>query len=92
MWNWYFPVEINGEKYRFSIFIYVSILSIILGWDGLGLISYCLVIYYIKIKSFTSGIVTILLNRLGDIGLLLIMGLITYYGRWNLSFYKINEL
>ena len=91
MWNWYFPVEIIGEKYRFSIFIYVSILSIILGWDGLGLISYCLVIYYIKIKSFTSGIVTILLNRLGDIGLLLIIGLITYYGRWNLSFYKINE-
>ena len=77
-----------------SIYILIlrpNILSIILGWDGLGLISYCLVIYYIKIKSFTSGIVTILLNLLGDIGLLLIIGLITYYGRWNLSFYKINE-
>lgn len=58
--------------------------------DGTSYIYVC-VIYYIKIKSFTSGIVTILLNRLGDIGLLLIIGLITYYGRWNLSFYKINE-
>nr|UCC47180.1 NADH dehydrogenase subunit 5 [Apis mellifera] len=68
-----------------------NMLSIILGWDGLGLISYCLVIYYMKMKSFTSGMVTILLNRLGDIGLLLIMGLMTYYGSWNLSFYKMNE-
>lgn len=77
-----------------SIYILIlrpNILSIILGWDGLGLISYCLVIYYIKIKAFTSGIVTILLNRLGDIGLLIIIGLITFYGRWNLILYNINE-
>jgi len=93
--------ELKMDRFLYLIILFLisiymlilrpNILSIILGWDGLGLISYCLVIYYIKIKSFTSGIVTILLNRLGDIGLLLIMGLITYYGRWNLSFYKINE-
>nr|ARA91119.1 NADH dehydrogenase subunit 5 [Apis koschevnikovi]BAW89010.1 NADH dehydrogenase subunit 5 [Apis koschevnikovi] len=68
-----------------------NMLSIILGWDGLGLISYCLVIYYMKMKSFTSGMVTIILNRLGDIGLLLIMSLMTFYGSWNLTFYKMNE-
>jgi len=93
--------ELKMDRFLYLIILFLismyililrpNILSIILGWDGLGLISYCLVIYYIKIKSFTSGIVTILLNRLGDIGLLLIIGLITYYGRWNLSFYKINE-
>ena len=71
-----------------SIILRPNILSIVLGWDGLGLISYCLVIYYIKIKSFTSGTMTIILNRSGDIGLLLIIYLITYRGRWNLSFYN----
>nr|BBA21022.1 NADH dehydrogenase subunit 5 [Apis cerana japonica] len=68
-----------------------NMLSIILGWDGLGLISYCLVIYYMKMKAFTSGMVTILLNRLGDIGLLMIMGLMTFYGSWNLMLYNMNE-
>lgn len=33
----------------------INILSIILGWDKLELIFYFLVIYRIKIKSFTSG-------------------------------------
>ena len=47
-----------------SIILRPNILSIILGWDELGLISYCLVIYYIKIKSFTSVIVIIILNLL----------------------------
>nr|BBC20698.1 NADH dehydrogenase subunit 5 [Apis nuluensis] len=68
-----------------------NMLSIILGWDKLGLISYCLVIYYMKMKAFTSGMVTILLNRLGDIGLLLIMGLMTLFGSWNLLLYNMNE-
>ncbi|PBC25713.1 NADH-ubiquinone oxidoreductase chain [Apis cerana cerana] len=31
-----------------------------------------LLICYVKIEAFTSGIVTIVVNRLGDIGLLLI--------------------
>ena len=44
-----------------------------------------------KIKLFTSDIFTIILNRLGDNGLLLIIYLVTYYRRWNLSFSKINK-
>ncbi|VEN34378.1 unnamed protein product, partial [Callosobruchus maculatus] len=41
-----------------------NIISILLGWDGLGLVSYCLVIYYQNIKSYNAGILTALSNRI----------------------------
>lgn len=64
------------------------LVRIILGWDGLGLVSYCLVIYYISSKRYLAGIITCLINRLGDIGLLISIGWIFSYGRWNFIFYK----
>jgi NADH-ubiquinone oxidoreductase chain 5 len=33
-----------------------NIISILLGWDGLGLRSYLLVIYYQNVKSYGAGI------------------------------------
>lgn len=48
-----------------------NLISILLGWDGLGLVSYCLVIYYQNIKSFNAGILTALSNRIGDVALLI---------------------
>lgn len=95
-------IYINNEKYikRFiylvilfvvSIIIIIirpNVLSILLGWDGLGVTSYCLVIYYQNYSSYNSGIVTILVNRIGDIGILIAIGLILIYGRWNIIFLK----
>lgn len=69
-----------------------NILTLLLGWDGLGLISYCLIIYYQKLLSFNSGILTIILNRLGDCRLLIIISFMVIFGRWNLILYKINLL
>nr|AXR86032.1 NADH dehydrogenase subunit 5 [Telenomus sp. ZCS-2018] len=60
-----------------------NLLMILLGWDGLGLISYCLVIYYNSWGSYFSGMITILTNRLGDIGLLLSISMMSMYGDWN---------
>jgi NADH-ubiquinone oxidoreductase chain 5 len=81
----YITYYMCGEKhfYRFTILVYLFVLSILfliispniirvlLGWDGLGLVSYCLVIYYQNVKSANAGILTILSNRIGDVAILL---------------------
>lgn len=71
----------------FSIIIIIispNIIRIIFGWDGLGLVSYCLVIFYQNYISYNSGMVTILCNRIGDVGLLIVICLLVIKGRWNL--------
>ncbi len=68
---------------RFNILVLLFVLSInllifipniimlLLGWDGLGLTRFLLVIYYQNSKSLGAGIITALTNRLGDAILLL---------------------
>lgn len=63
------------------------LIRILLGWDGLGLVSYCLVIYYHSIKRYLAGIITCLINRLGDIRMLISIGWVFSYGRWNFILY-----
>nr|YP_009734517.1 NADH dehydrogenase subunit 5 [Acropyga sauteri]QBG38674.1 NADH dehydrogenase subunit 5 [Acropyga sauteri] len=63
-----------------------NLISILFGWDGLGLISYCLVIFYQNYLSFNSGMVTILCNRIGDIGLLMTIGMMSFLGSWSMYF------
>nr|DBA43761.1 TPA_asm: ND5 [Bombus sichelii] len=76
------------------IFLILSpnMLTLLLGWDGLGLISYCLIIYYQKMLSFNSGMITVILNRLGDSSLLMIISFMMMFGSWNLILYKMNML
>nr|QUT13285.1 NADH dehydrogenase subunit 5 [Octodonta nipae] len=64
-----------------------NLLSILLGWDGLGLVSYCLVIYFQNEKSFNSGMLTILSNRLGDVAILISIVWLLNFGSWNYYFY-----
>lgn len=64
-----------------------NIIRIFLGWDGLGLVSYCLVIYYQNVKSYNAGILTALSNRIGDVCILISISWIINYGSWNYIFY-----
>ena len=64
-----------------------NIIRILLGWDGLGLVSYCLVIYFQNMKSFNAGILTALSNRIGDVLILLVIAWILNYGSWRFIFY-----
>ena len=43
-----------------------NLFFVMLGWDGLGLVSFFLIVYYQNNSSIVSGIFTILMNRLGD--------------------------
>lgn len=78
----------------FFIVFSLNIISIILGWDGLGVISYILVIYYKNEKSNRAGIITALSNRIGDAALILSIACILEIGRWNyiLMEYSNNNL
>nr|YP_008993136.1 NADH dehydrogenase subunit 5 [Epiophlebia superstes]AFM83558.1 NADH dehydrogenase subunit 5 [Epiophlebia superstes] len=64
-----------------------NMISILLGWDGLGLISYLLVIYYQNFKSYSAGMLTVLSNRLGDVAFLLSIAWMLNYGSWNYVFF-----
>nr|YP_009512588.1 NADH dehydrogenase subunit 5 [Gennadas parvus]AXJ93155.1 NADH dehydrogenase subunit 5 [Gennadas parvus] len=65
-----------------------NLISILLGWDGLGLVSYVLVIYYQNEKSANAGMLTALSNRVGDVAILLGISLFFSCGGWNFLFYS----
>nr|YP_009271109.1 NADH dehydrogenase subunit 5 [Velarifictorus hemelytrus]ANU83249.1 NADH dehydrogenase subunit 5 [Velarifictorus hemelytrus] len=76
------------------MFLIVSpnLISILLGWDGLGLVSYCLVIYYQNIKSYNAGMITALSNRIGDVALLLSIAWMMNWGSWNYMYVDVYML
>nr|AWX90669.1 NADH dehydrogenase subunit 5 [Amphioctopus fangsiao] len=67
---------------NFLIFI-PSFVSLILGWDGLGLVSLFLVIYYQNNKSLSAGMLTVLMNRVGDCFILAGISIMSLMGHWN---------
>nr|AML25659.1 NADH dehydrogenase subunit 5 [Scolytinae sp. BMNH 1274712] len=75
------------------VFLIISpnLISILLGWDGLGLVSYCLVIYYQNFKSYNAGMLTVLSNRVGDVALMLSITWMLNYGSWNYIFYLFKD-
>lgn len=60
------------------------IIILLLGWDGLGLVSFLLVIYYQNAKSLAAGIITALINRIGDVMILIRIGWSINQRHWNI--------
>nr|BAV25171.1 NADH dehydrogenase subunit 5 [Conchocele cf. bisecta HPD1644] len=59
-----------------------SLMFLFLGWDGLGIVSFILVIYYQNKNSLASGMITVLTNRLGDVFLFLSITMSSCLGYW----------
>uniref|UniRef100_A0AAU7NK13 NADH-ubiquinone oxidoreductase chain 5 n=1 Tax=Solus parvifenestratus TaxID=1108703 RepID=A0AAU7NK13_9NEOP len=93
----YMQSELNLNRFIILVLLFVfsmilliispNLISILLGWDGLGLVSYCLVIYYQNIKSYNAGMLTALTNRIGDVFILMVISWMLNYGSWNYIFY-----
>nr|YP_009364908.1 NADH dehydrogenase subunit 5 [Burara striata]ARJ31578.1 NADH dehydrogenase subunit 5 [Burara striata] len=93
----YMSSEINLNRFIMLVLLFVlsmilliispNIISILLGWDGLGLVSYCLVIYYQNVKSYNAGMLTALSNRIGDVFILMVISWMINYGSWNYIYY-----
>uniref|UniRef100_UPI0030E45B38 NADH dehydrogenase subunit 5 n=1 Tax=Ayyaria chaetophora TaxID=1291247 RepID=UPI0030E45B38 len=60
-----------------------NLFSMMLGWDGLGLTSYGLVIFYQNKKSFNSGFITVMTNRVGDVLILGSLSIFFFFGSWS---------
>nr|QGX86596.1 NADH dehydrogenase subunit 5 [Lumbricus rubellus] len=89
---------------RFTVLVLLFVLSmnmliffphliiLLLGWDGLGIVSFILVIYYQNPKSLAAGMITALTNRIGDVMLLLAIAWTLNQGHWNiLHMWSANE-
>lgn len=66
------------------LIFFPHIITLLLGWDGLGFTSFVLVIYYQNPKSLSAGIITVLTNRIGDALILIRIALIGAQGHWNI--------
>nr|UPL65423.1 NADH dehydrogenase subunit 5 [Sadoletus valdezi] len=90
--------DINKVRFLLLVILFVvsmlfmivspNLISILLGWDGLGLVSYCLVIYFQNVKSYNAGMLTILTNRIGDVAILLGISWLFNSGSWSFIFYN----
>nr|QXF68472.1 NADH dehydrogenase subunit 5 [Hierodula sp. JYZ-2020] len=93
----YMGGDITLNRFIFLVLMFVlsmmfliispNLISILLGWDGLGLVSYCLVIYYQNVKSYNAGMLTALSNRVGDVALLMAIAWMLNFGSWNYIYY-----
>lgn len=78
----------------FSIILLIfspNLFSLLLGWDGLGVTSYLLVIYFQRRKSYNAGSLTAFTNRIGDVLIIVALSLSLILGTWKFSLWSIDS-
>nr|ALS46314.1 NADH dehydrogenase subunit 5 [Glycera cf. oxycephala FS21] len=90
--NYYMQDEMFIKRFTHLVLLFVlsmnllimlpHLMILLLGWDGLGITSFILVIYYQNPKSLAAGMITALTNRIGDVMLLLSIGWSLNQGHW----------
>lgn len=93
-----YMAEDHNEK-RFSLILAMFVLSILLllirnsipflllGWDGLGITSFLLIIYYDRKTNNRSGLITFTINRFGDAIIIGNIIFFVFYGHINIGTY-----
>nr|WOW98990.1 NADH dehydrogenase subunit 5 [Cixiini sp.] len=89
----YMKGDLNIIRFYFLVFFFImsmvflilmpDLVCLLLGWDGLGLVSYSLVVYYQNSISLSAGLLTLITNRLGDVALIFSIGWCLNYGCWH---------
>nr|YP_009455678.1 NADH dehydrogenase subunit 5 [Lutraria maxima]AUH21204.1 NADH dehydrogenase subunit 5 [Lutraria maxima] len=83
--GFYMSHETYLRRFLFLVFLFVvamnllifspSMLTLMVGWDGLGVISFLLVVYYMDYNSYSAGVITVLSNRIGDVLFIIFLSL-----------------
>jgi len=91
--KFYMEGTVDMRRFLFLVFLFVismfflvfsgNFFVTMIGWDGLGLVSFCLVIFYGNSLSLESGLVTVFRNRIGDVFFLVCFFLLSFGGWWS---------
>ena len=89
----YIKDEVHVQRFAWVLLAFVisinllvysrRLLGLFLGWDGLGLTSFVLVMYYQNAYAAGARLVTLLTNRVGDVALLIVV-VLRGVGHWQI--------
>nr|BBO00509.1 NADH dehydrogenase subunit 5 [Planocera multitentaculata] len=76
----------------FCLIFFPHFFFLLVGWDGLGITSFLLVIYYLSDSSWAAGMKTYLINRVGDSFFIIGLVLFLHNGYWDINSVSNNWL
>ena len=85
-----FPNRFHWLVYRFVFSMFCMIFLphfffLLIGWDGLGITRFLLVIYYVRRSSWAAGLKTYLIKRIGDGLFLVALAFLLMEGHWDIK-------